>query len=103
VLVPLYRYAKMWYKGISFTFEQCALVYLVDAAGTRTTTTQNFSDLRHDFSLSVFYRDSCHGAYYIQEANSVLQAAQQWITDGGIQNWKINNVRVSQTPDGFVR
>jgi hypothetical protein len=92
----------MWYKGISFTFEKCALVYLVDAAGTRTTT-GNFSDLSQDFSLSVFYSDSRHGAYYIQEANSILQAAEHWITDKGTENWKINNVRVSQTPDGFVR
>lgn len=38
------RYAKMWYKGVSFTSEQCALVYLVDAAGTRTTT-DSFSDM----------------------------------------------------------
>lgn len=34
----------MWYKGVSFTSEQCALVYLVDAAGTRTTT-DSFSDM----------------------------------------------------------
>lgn len=38
------RYAKMWYKGVSFTSEQCALVYLVDTAGTRTTT-DSFSDM----------------------------------------------------------
>ena len=38
------RYAKMWYKGVSFTSEQCTLVYLVDAAGTRSTT-DTFSDL----------------------------------------------------------
>lgn len=49
------RYAKMWYKGVSFTSDQCALVYLVDSAGTRTTT-DTFSDLSGDFSLGVFYR-----------------------------------------------
>lgn len=48
------RYAKMWYKGVSFTSDQCALVYLVDSAGTRTTT-DTFSDLSHDFSVQVFY------------------------------------------------
>lgn len=92
----------MWYKGISFTSEQCALVYLVDAAGTRTTF-ENFSDMSQDFSLSVFYSDSRHGAYYMQEANSLLKATQHWITDKGTENWKINNVRVSQTPNGIVR
>lgn len=52
------RYAKMWYKGVSFTSDQCALVYLVDSAGTRTTT-DSFSDLSGDFSLGVFYRLDC--------------------------------------------
>ncbi|KAJ4440012.1 hypothetical protein ANN_08143 [Periplaneta americana] len=96
------KYAKMWYKGVSFTSEQCALVYLVDAAGTRTTT-DSFSDMGQDFSLSVFYNDSRHGPSFIQEAISILQAAQYWITEEGIENWIINNVRVSQTPDGLVR
>lgn len=49
------RYAKMWYKGVSFTAEQCALVYLVDAAGTRTTT-DTFLDMSQDFTLNVFYK-----------------------------------------------
>lgn len=55
VTLRVFRYAKMWYKGVSFTSDQCALVYLVDSAGTRTTT-DTFSDLSGDFSLSVFYR-----------------------------------------------
>lgn len=50
-----FRYAKMWYKGVSFTAEQCALVYLVDAAGTRTTT-DTFLDMSQDFTLNVFYK-----------------------------------------------
>jgi hypothetical protein len=98
----MHRYAKMWHKGVSFTSEQCALVYLVDAAGTRTTT-DNFSDMSQDFSLSVFYNNSHHGSSHIQEVISILQAAQYWITDEGIENWIVNNVRVSQTADGLVR
>ncbi|XP_012273853.1 uncharacterized protein LOC105696186, partial [Orussus abietinus] len=96
------KYAKMWYKGVSFTSEQCALVYLVDAAGTRTTT-DSFSDMSQDFSLSVFYSESRHGAACLQEAAAALGAAQYWVTDEGVENWIINNVRVSQTPDGLVR
>jgi hypothetical protein len=92
----------MWYKGVSFTSEQCPLVYLVDAAGTRTTS-DNFSDLSQDFSLSVFYNESRYGPAYIQEALSILQAAKYWITDESRENWVINNVRISQTPDGLVR
>lgn len=49
------RYAKMWYKGISFTSENCALIYLVDSAGTRTTT-DAFSDMTKDYTLSVFLK-----------------------------------------------
>ncbi|XP_024945082.1 uncharacterized protein LOC107271848 [Cephus cinctus] len=96
------KYAKMWYKGVSFTSEQCALVYLVDAAGTRTTTDM-FSDMSQDFSLSVFFSDSRHGPACFQEAATALGAAQYWLTDEGVENWIINNVRVSQTPDGLVR
>ena len=35
--------AKIWPKGISFTSSNCALIYLVDSAGTRSTT-----DFFHD-------------------------------------------------------
>ncbi|XP_014607189.1 PREDICTED: uncharacterized protein LOC106788445 [Polistes canadensis] len=96
------KYAKMWYKGVSFTCEQCALVYLVDAAGTRTTT-DSFSDMSQDFSLSVFYSGSRHGSSCLQEAVTALGATQYWMTDEGVENWIINNVRISQTPDGLVR
>ncbi|XP_021935202.1 uncharacterized protein LOC110837413 isoform X2 [Zootermopsis nevadensis] len=96
------KYAEMWHKGVSFTAEHCALVYLVDAAGIRTTT-HNFSDMSQDFPLSVFYYDSHHGQSHVQEANYILQASQYWITDEGTENWIINNVRISQTADGLVR
>ncbi|BES92068.1 Hypothetical protein NTJ_04876 [Nesidiocoris tenuis] len=96
------KFAKMWYKGVSFTSESCALVYLVDSAGTRTTT-DNFSDLTQDFSLQVYYSESRHGAAFISEAIEAIQAAQYWVTDDGIENWIVNNVRISQAPDGLVR
>lgn len=92
----------MWYKGVSFTSEQCALVYLVDTAGTRTTT-DNFSDMSQDLSLSVFYNDSRHGPSYVSEAINLLESGQYWVTDEGVENWLINGVRVSQTADGLVR
>jgi hypothetical protein len=92
----------MWYKGVSFTSRQCALVYLVDAAGTRTTF-ERFSNMTQDFSLSVFFNGSCHGPCYIQEAISILQGTQYWITENGTEKFVINKVRVSQTCDGLVR
>ncbi|XP_019877717.1 uncharacterized protein LOC109605575 isoform X2 [Aethina tumida] len=100
------KYAKMWYKGVSFTSDQCALVYLVDSAGTRTTT-DSFSDLSTDFTMGVFMDDSpyaeAQGSHLIQEAVGILQSASYWVTDDNTDNWNINNVRVSQTPDGLVR
>ncbi|KAF7996122.1 hypothetical protein HCN44_010378 [Aphidius gifuensis] len=96
------KYAKMWYKGVSFTSEQCALVYLVDAAGTRTTT-DSFSDMNQDFSLSVFSAESRQRHFDYHEALTVLEGAQYWQSDEGIENWVINNVRISQTPDGLVK
>uniref|UniRef100_A0A1B6MG25 Uncharacterized protein n=1 Tax=Graphocephala atropunctata TaxID=36148 RepID=A0A1B6MG25_9HEMI len=96
------KYAKMWYKGVSFTSEKCALVYLVDSAGTRTTT-DSFSDMSQDFSLSVFYNESRHGVGFQQEAMHLLQNAQYFMDEKKVQNWIINNVRISQTPDGLLR
>lgn len=45
----------MWYKGVSFTSENCALTYLVDAAGTRTTS-DSFTDMSKDYTIAVFYK-----------------------------------------------
>lgn len=97
-----HKYAKMWYKGVSFTSENCALVYLVDSAGTRTTT-DTFSDLMQDFSLDVFYSESRHGQSHVPDAVDIIQAATYWTTEEGVENWTINNVRISQAPDGLVR
>ncbi|XP_028130276.1 uncharacterized protein LOC114326201 isoform X1 [Diabrotica virgifera virgifera] len=106
------KFAKMWYKGVSFTSVQCALVYLVDSAGTRTTT-DTFNDLTHDFTLNIFYEDSpysyldtpntTHTTHLVNEAMNVLQATNCWMTEDGTTNWIINNVRISQTADGLVR
>ncbi|CAH0389490.1 unnamed protein product [Bemisia tabaci] len=96
------KLAKMWYKGVSFTSELCYVVYLVDTAGTRTTT-DTFMDLTQDFSLPVFYSDSRYGPAFINEAVGILQDADYWVAEDGTENWNINNVRISQTPDGLVR
>ncbi|XP_057664781.1 uncharacterized protein LOC130899065 isoform X1 [Diorhabda carinulata] len=106
------KFAKMWYKGVSFTSVQCALVYLVDSAGTRTTT-DTFNDLTHDFTLNIFYEGSpytyldnpstTHTTHLVNEAMSVLQGTNCWMTEDGTTNWIINNVRISQTADGLVR
>ncbi|XP_046388012.1 uncharacterized protein LOC124157381 isoform X2 [Ischnura elegans] len=98
-----HKYAKMWYKGVSFTCERCALVYLVDSAGTRTTT-DTFSNLSCvDFSLPVFYDATERGSHSRQAAMAALQDSHYWISEDGIQNWVACNVRISLTPDGLVR
>lgn len=53
--------------------------------------------------MSVFYSRSRHGPACLQEAAAALNGAQYWLTNEGVENWIINNVRVSQTPDGLVR
>lgn len=92
----------MWYKGVSFTSENCPLVYLVDSAGTRTTT-DTFSDLNHDFSYETFYKESRYGHQYIPDAVNIIQSTEYFTSEEGIENWTINNVKISQAPDGLVR
>lgn len=46
----------MWQKGISLTSEGCALIYLVDAAGTRTTSDMINIDLNTDYISPVFFK-----------------------------------------------
>ena len=53
--------------------------------------------------MNVFYAESRHGPACIQEAAAALSAAQYWLTDEGVENWIINNIRISQTSDGLVR
>jgi hypothetical protein len=48
--------AKIWPKGTSFTATTCALVYLLDEAGLRTTT-----DIFHDLWASDISRHSLIG------------------------------------------
>ncbi|CAG9770169.1 unnamed protein product [Ceutorhynchus assimilis] len=105
------KFAKMWYKGVSFSSMQCALVYLVDSAGTRTTT-DTFNDLsQHDFTLNVLYENASYleqttsptTGSLVNEAVSQLANTNYWYTEDGTENWIINNVRISQTADGLVR
>jgi len=96
------RFAKMFYKGVSFTSDSSALTYLVDQAGTRTTS-DNFSDLNGDFSVPVFLSDAAYGQTYIRECGKLLKQAQFWYSEEGIENWVINGIRISQTADGLVR
>ncbi|XP_033255276.1 uncharacterized protein LOC117194920 [Drosophila miranda] len=96
------RYAKMWYKGVSFTSEACALIYLVDTAGTRTTT-DTFTDLTKDYTLAVFYDDSRHGPSYMAEAHDVTANSAYTCTEDGTEIYDINGFRITQAADGLVK
>ncbi|XP_033254815.1 uncharacterized protein LOC117194358 isoform X2 [Drosophila miranda] len=96
------RYAKMWYKGVSFTSEACALIYLVDTAGTRTTT-YTFTDLTKDYTLAVFYDDSRHGPSYMAEAHDVIANSAYTCTEDGTEIYDLNGFRITQAADGLVK
>ncbi|KAH8370919.1 hypothetical protein KR093_005540, partial [Drosophila rubida] len=96
------RYAKMWYKGVSFTSESCALVYLVDTAGTRTTT-DTFTDLTKDYTLAVFYDDSRHGPSFMPDAQEVVAKSSYSCADDGTEMYDINGFRIIQAADGLVK
>ncbi|XP_075168962.1 wurstfest [Haematobia irritans] len=96
------RYAKIWYKGISFTAENCALIYLVDTAGTRTTT-DTFTDLTKDYTLTVFYENARLGPIHRQEALDIIQNSTYSCNEDGTETYEINGFRISQTADGLAK
>lgn len=53
----------MWYKGISFTNENSAITYLVDAAGARTTTDHFVSQNMYDNLLNGIFYELVSSAY----------------------------------------
>ncbi|XP_055601491.1 uncharacterized protein LOC129750549 [Uranotaenia lowii] len=97
------RYAKMWQKGISLTSDGCALIYLVDAAGTRTTSDMINMDIKADYISPIFYNGTRIGNQYYQEANQIAQAANFWLNDDGTEIFHLNGFRIQQTVDGLVK
>jgi hypothetical protein len=97
------RFAKMWEKGISLTAEGCALIYLVDQAGTRTTSDAVNKDLHSEYSWRVFSSNIRMGSEFFQEADMVAKNYHFFTQTDGSQVFDIAGFRVSQTPDGMVR
>lgn len=96
------RFAKIWCKGISFTSENNALVYLVDSGGTRTTT-DTFMDLRNDITEQVFLTGSTHGPAYDNQAKKEVMNHKYWPALDGTEVHELNGFRIAQTVDGMVR
>jgi len=104
---PSIKNAKMWPKGISFTSNKRALVYLVDAAGARSTTDTFYNLYTENIADTLFNRSSqLLTSTYSAAINKCvrdLEAAEYWRTsDNELDCWMINNISVKQTTDGLV-
>lgn len=93
----------MWEKGISLTADGCALIYLVDTAGTRTTSDAVNKEIRVDYGWQVFISNCRMGAHYFAEADNASKNYHFFTQDDGTQVFDILGFRVSQTQDGMVR
>lgn len=97
------RYAKMWEKGISLTADGCALIYLVDSAGTRTTSDAVNKDHRSEYCWQVFVYNARLGGQFFIEAQNASKNYHFFTQDDGTQVFDILGYRISQTNDGMVR
>lgn len=93
----------MWEKGISLTADGCALIYLVDQAGTRTTSDAVNKDYRSEYSWRLFSTSTRIGPEYFAEADMMAKNYHFFTQTDGSQVFDICGFRVSQTPDGMVR
>jgi len=104
---PSIKNAKMWPKGVSFTSNNSALVYLVDSAGARSTT-DTFHDLYAENIADTVFMNSSQvlvSTYNatIEKCIHDLEEAQYWRTpDTDLDCWLINGVSIKQTADGLV-
>lgn len=93
----------MWHKGVSLTSEGCALIYLVDSAGTRTTSDVVQTDIHMDYCTQVFTNDVRIGSYLCDQTVQVVNSSNFWLQDDGTENFDINGFRISQTRDGMAK
>jgi len=92
--------AKFHPKGISFTANNCALVYLLDEAGARSTM-----DMFHDLQASnivddLFLAWARGGEEAIRLGVQMMEEIQHW--RDGEDHWHLPGLSVSQTLDGLV-
>ncbi|TRY61560.1 hypothetical protein TCAL_04192 [Tigriopus californicus] len=98
--------AKIWPRGVSFTADNCSMIYLLDAAGARTTT-DTFHDLHStDITNGVLTR-SWYASFQskpdvVNDCLVALNKSRHWVDDEGNDFLKINGVLIKQTRDGYV-
>eukprot|EP00092_Neocalanus_flemingeri_P018874 GFUD01020439.1.p1 GENE.GFUD01020439.1~~GFUD01020439.1.p1 ORF type:complete len:402 (-),score=104.32 GFUD01020439.1:270-1475(-) len=94
--------AKIYPRGISFTANNMALVYLLDEAGARST-----SDMFHDLYATqisdTLFMESCQReGQSVTTSIRLLDMARYWRTEAGVDCWVIGHVFIQQTEDGLV-
>ena len=93
--------AKVYPRGISFTANNMALVYLLDEAGARSTSDM-FHDLYATNIVDTLFEEACEGKKNIQLSIEQLEAAQYWRTEAGTDCWIFESIFIQQTLDGLV-
>ena len=96
--------AKVFPRGISFTANTCALVYLVDEAGVRTT-----SDCFHDLLASnieaTLFMETLWSLGPVEEvveaSVEMLERVEYWQEEGR-HCWQVGALQVRQEQDGLV-
>jgi len=94
--------AKVFPRGISFTANNMALVYLLDEAGARST-----SDMFHDLYATqisdMLFKESCSKQVDgVTDSIRLLDSARHWRTGDNIDCWVIGPVFIQQKEDGLV-
>lgn len=91
----------MWKDSISLTARGCCLTYLVDPAGTRTTSDSVNREWSRDYCKEAFFE-----SFSPRSQAEVDHAAAHYnykVEEDGTETFTICGVRVSQTRDGMVR
>lgn len=91
----------MWQKGVSLTSNGLALIYLVDNAGTRTTSDQVNREIRS--SVDVFLQSSCTGPELYVHAAAAVNEYKYLKDNDNTEVFEIHGCQISQTRDGLVR
>ena len=94
--------AKIFPRGISFTANNMALVYLLDEAGARSTSDM-FHDLHAtDIAETVFIESLGRQVDGVTTSIRQLDMARYWRTRENVDCWMIGPIFIQQKEDGLV-
>jgi len=93
--------AKIYPRGISFTANNMALVYLLDEAGARSTSDM-FHDLYASHIADTLFEESClREGVEVAKSIRQLDNTKYWRNEKG-DFWVVEDIQVHQTRDGMV-